>query len=179
MPFLCFSLAGACHDARVASSQTSQSAARAGPAIRRVLASASVAGVLGLAFWLVFSIGSGSRFFAGDTCGGPAGCLMVAVFAVLAGLLAIVVVAWPLLRVAGVRPAWPVALLGPFIALSAYREFTLLADHGLVPGLWILLAVSYAAAAVITAPRLYQYWSAVAAMAVVALDLAMALVAGR
>jgi hypothetical protein len=173
-------LAYACHDARVASGPTSQGGARAGPAIRRVLASACVAGGLGLAFWLVFYIGSRSRFTGGGTCGGgPWGCLMVAIIGVLAGVLAIFVVAWPLLRAAGVRPAWPVALLGPVVAIMTYGAFVKLTDRWQLTGVWIVLAVSYAAAAVITSPRLYRYGSAAVAMAVIALDLAMRLVAGR
>jgi hypothetical protein len=110
------------------------------PAIRRVLASACVAG--------------------------------------LVGLIAIVVLAWPLLHLAGVRPAWPVALLGPFVATSTYYEFLTLVDRSFVTGLWILLAISYAAAAVITAPRLYKYGSAAVAMAVVALAIATRIVRG-
>jgi len=68
-------------------------------------------------------------------------------------------------------PAWPVAVLGPFIAVNSYRAF-LLADRSLIRGLWIVLAISYAAAAVITAPRIYRYWSAVVGIAVVAIDVA-------
>jgi len=145
----------------------------AGPAIRRVLASACVAGALGLVFWLVYYIGSRSRFTGDGTCGGgPWGCLIVAIAAVLAGILVIFVVAWPLLHAVGVRPAWPVALVGPVIAMSSYVEFIRLADRSLVTGLWILLAVSYAAAAVITAPRIYRYGSAAVGIAVVAVILA-------
>jgi hypothetical protein len=142
------------------------------PAIRRVLASASVAGGLGLVFWLVINVGARLHVTAGLTCGGgPWGCLGLAILGGLAGLLAIVVLAWPLLHAVGVRPAWPVALVGPIVAISAYREFLTLVDRSLVTGLWILLAISYTAAAVITAPRLYRYWSAAVAMAVIALDL--------
>lgn len=147
------------------------------PAISRVLASAGVAGGLGLMFWLVFYVGSRSHVGAGFACGGG-GCLFLAIVGVLAGLVAIVVLAWPLLRLAGVRPAWPVALLGPIIAMNAYGEFLVLAERSLVTGLWILLAISYAAAAVITAPRLYRYGSAAVAMAVVALAIVTRIVHG-
>jgi hypothetical protein len=169
----------ACHDARVASSPTSQSGTLAGPAIRRALASACVAGGLGLLFWLVFHIGSRSLIKAGDCGGGPWGCLFVGIVAVLAGILVIVVVAWPLLRAVGVRPAWPVALVGPIIAMSAYPGYLTLAYRSQVPGLWILLALSYAAAAVVTAPHLYRYWSAAVGMTVIVLDLATRFLAGR
>lgn len=146
------------------------------PAILRVLASASVAGGLGLIFWLVLHVAS--RSHVGLTCGGGGGCLFLAIVGVLAGLVAIIVLAWPLLHLAGVRPAWPVALLGPFIAIVAYREFLLLVDRSLVTGLWILLAISYAAAAVITAPRVYRYGSAAVAMAVVALAIVTRILRG-
>jgi len=152
-----------------------------GPAIRRVLASACVAGGLGLVFWLVLYIGW-SRFTDGGTCGGAwgLGCLGVAIIAGLAGILAFIVLAWPLLHAARVRPAWPVALLGPVISFVTYYEYVKLVGGSLVTGLWIvLLAVSYAAAAVITAPRLYRYWSAAIAMAVIAMDLAMRHLPGR
>jgi hypothetical protein len=162
--------AGACDDASVAASQTSRGRLLGRPAIRRVLASASVAGGLGLVFMLVLYIGSRSHVTAGLTCGGGEwGCLGLALIGALAGMLAIVVLAWPLLHMAGVRPAWPVALAGPAVALVMSREYANLTGHALVTGLWIVLAFSYAAAAVITAPRLYRYWSLVVGIAVIAL----------
>jgi hypothetical protein len=138
------------------------------PAILRVLAAAGVGAGLGLVFWLVIYVGSRSHVASSFTCGGG-GCLFLAIVAGLAGLVAIVVLAWPLLHAVGVRPAWPVALVGPIIAIAAYREFVVLVDRSLVTGLWILLGISYAAAAVITAPRIYRYGSAAVAMAVIAL----------
>jgi hypothetical protein len=171
---------GACHDARVAASPVSRDETRAGPAIRRVVASGCVAGGLGLVLRLVFYIGSRSHLTGGGTCGGgPWGCLFVAIIGVLAGILVIFVVAWPLMHVAGVRPAWPVALLGPVVAIMTYGAFVKLTDQPLLTDLWIVLAVSYAAAAVITAPRVYRYGSAAVAMAVVALDLATRFLVGR
>jgi hypothetical protein len=103
------------------------------------------------------------------TCGGPWGCLGLAIIASLAALLAIVILAWPLLYAARVRPAWPVALIGPMVALVVSREYVKLADRSLLTSMWLVLAISYAAAAVISAPRLYRYWSAVVGMAVIAL----------
>jgi hypothetical protein len=163
----------------VASSQARPGQAVTREAILRVLASACIAGGLGLIFWLVFYIGSRSRFTAGNCGGGPWGCLGEAIVGGLLGILAIVLVAWPLLHAVGVRPAWPVALVGPGVALSGFREFVTLTNSSVVSGLWILLAVSYAAAAMITAPRLYRYWSAAVAMAVVALDLVTRFIGGR
>ena len=139
------------------------------PAIRRIAASAGVAGGLGLVLWLVALAGSRSHVTSGLTCTGPWGCLGLAIIASLAGFLAVVILAWPLLYAARVRPAWPVALIGPIVALVVSREYVKLADRSLLTGLWLVLAVSYAAAAVISAPRLYRYWSAVVALAVVAL----------
>jgi hypothetical protein len=139
------------------------------PAIQRVLASAGVAGGLGLALWLVVLAGSRSHVTSRLTCAGPWGCLGLAILASFAALLAIVVLAWPLLYAARVRPAWPVALIGPVVALIVSREYLKLADRSLLTSLWLVLAISYAAAAVISAPRLYRYWSAVVGIAVVAL----------
>jgi len=62
--------------------------------------------------------------------------------------------AWPLLRLAGVRPAWPVALIAlpvAFILGRAYQAFAGSPAWG-VPGLIVVPAVSYAAAALLTAP---------------------------
>jgi hypothetical protein len=165
-------LASACHDACVVAGQTGWRRVLGRPAIRRVLASATVAGGLGVVFMLVLYIGSRSHVTAGLTCGGEWGCLGLALIGALAGMLAIVVLAWPLLHMAGVRPAWPVALVGPVVALVLSREYGNLTGHTLVTGLWVVLAVSYAAAAVITAPRLYRYWSLVVGLAVIALYLA-------
>jgi hypothetical protein len=153
----------------VAPSQTGQRRLRVHPAIWRVAASGGVAGGLGLVLWLVVLAGSRSHATSRLSCSGPWGCLGLAVIASLAALLAIVILAWPLLYAARVRPAWPVALIGPVVALVASREYVKLADSSLLTGLWLVLAVSYAAAAVISAPRLYRYWSAVVAIAVVAL----------
>lgn len=154
----------------VTASQTGRRRLGVHPAIRRVVASAGVAGGLGLVPWLVVLAGSRSHVTAGLSCGGgPWGCLGLAIIASLAALLAIVILAWPLLYAAGVRPAWPVALIGPIVALVASREYMKLADGGLLTSLWFVLAISYAAAAVISAPRLYRYWSAVVGIAVVAL----------
>ena len=166
-------VAGACHDACVVTGQTGWRRLLGRPAVRRVLASASVAGGLGLVFMLVLDIGSGSHITAGLTCGGGEwGCLGLALIGALAGMLAIVVLAWPLLHAAGVRPAWPVALVGPVVTLVVSREYGDLTGQTPETGLWVVLALSYAAAAVITAPRLYRYWSLVVGIGVIALYLA-------
>jgi hypothetical protein len=153
----------------VAPSQAGRRPLGVHPAIRRLVASAGVGGGLGLILWLGALAGSRSHFTSGPACGGPAGCLELDIFASLAALLAIVILAWPLLYAARVRPAWPVALIGPIVALVASREYLKLADRSLLTSLWLVLAVCYAAAAVISEPRLYRYWSAVVALAVVAL----------
>ena len=154
---------------RVAPSQTRWRRLGVHPAIRRLVASAGVAGGLGLVLWLAVLAGSRSHVTSRLTCGSPWGCLGLAIIASLAALLAIVILAWPLLYAARVRPAWPVALIGPMVALVVSREYVKLADRSLLTSLWLVLAISYAAAAVISAPRLYRYWSAVVGMAVIAL----------
>jgi hypothetical protein len=154
----------------VAPSQTDRRRLGVHPAVRRVVASAGVAGGLGLVLWLVTFAGSRSHVTSRLTCGGDTGgCLELAIIGSIAALLAIVILAWPLLYAARVRPAWPVALIGPVVALVASREYLRLADSSLLTSLWLVLAISYAAAAVISAPRLYRYWSGVVALGVVAL----------
>jgi hypothetical protein len=156
----------------VAASQIAWGQLLGRPAVRRALTSATVAGGLGLVFRLFLYIGSRSHVTSRLTCAGEWGCLGLALIGVLAGTLAIVVLAWLLLHAAGVRPAWPVALAGPVVALVAGREYLNLTGQTLVAGFWIVLALSYSAAAVITAPRLYRYWSLVVGVAVIALYIA-------
>jgi hypothetical protein len=130
--------------------------------LRRVLTAGAVAGGLGLAFWLVADAVTRSRFARLSCHLGRPGCttfvgvigLYAGLLAAFAGVLAIVVLAWPLLHAAGVRPAWPVALAGPVVAMAAsgaYLRFVP-APHGaaVVP---IVLAISYTAAAAITSTR--------------------------
>jgi hypothetical protein len=164
--------AGGCDDACVVASQTAWGRLLRRPAVRRVLTSAAVAGGLGLVFRLVLYVGSRSHVTSRLTCAGEWGCLGLALIGVLAAMLAIVLLAWLLLHATGVRPAWPVALAGPVVTFVADRAYLNLTGQTLAAGLWIVLALSYAAAAVMTAPRLYRYWSLVAGVAVIALYLA-------
>jgi hypothetical protein len=81
-------------------------------------------------------------------------CLGDAVAGVLVVLAALAVLAWPLLRLAGVRPAWPAALIAlpvAFILARAYQAFTGTPAWD-VPGVIGVPAASYAAAALLTAP---------------------------
>jgi hypothetical protein len=145
-----------------------------GPATSRLIAAGGVAGGLGVAYWLVVYIGAKSRAFSNLGCAQqqPWGCLGLVIIGVLAGLSAIALLAWPLLRVAGVRPAWPVALVGPVIAAILSRAYEDLGqDPFRAAGIAVVLAVSYAAAAVITKPDVYRYWSAGTALGVLALYL--------
>jgi len=156
----------------VVASHTGRRRLLGSPAIRRLLASAGVAAGLGIVLRLVVYLGSRSHATAGLTCGGGEwGCLGLAIAATFASILAVVLLAWPLLYAAGVRPAWPVVLVGPVVSFLLSRVYINLADKTLPGGLWLVLALSYAAAAVITAPRLYRFWSPVVAVAVVALYL--------
>lgn len=72
----------------------------------------------------------------------------------MAAAVLLVVLAWPLLWLARVRPAWPVALTAlpvGFILAHAYTAF-IGAPYSLVPGIIVIPACSYSVAALLTAP---------------------------
>ena len=79
----------------------------------------------------------------GLECTQPAGYFGVAVA---------VAMGWPLLLLAGVRPAWPVALLGPFLSFVPVTIILSLQFSRLLPYLvFVACAVSYAVAAYVVA----------------------------
>lgn len=100
-------------------------------------------------------------------------CLGNALLIVFAGLCGAAVTMWPLLRLAWVLPAWPVALVGPVIAVLlafvlTYRQ--LLTDW---PPIWIIMImVAYGLAALITDGRLAGRWRLVVIGGLLALALA-------
>ncbi|MFE5810557.1 hypothetical protein [Streptomyces sp. NPDC056491] len=109
----------------------------------------------------------------------PWGCLWFTLLMLAAVPLAGTLVAWMLLRVAGVRPAWRVAALGGVLALLAEYLYsragggTLLASYA-VP---LLLAAAYAAAAAVALPGVgsLRRWGALAAALLLAWPLTAAL----
>jgi hypothetical protein len=94
--------------------------------------------------------------------GGGLECLGTALIVGVAALVAAAIVAWIGLHLIGVRPAWPVALLGPPAALAAGRIGDLLPipDDVLpgwlysVGGLSAAAAFGYLAAALVTDRRI-------------------------
>jgi hypothetical protein len=122
--------------------------------VERALIAAAVGGGLGAVVWLVAVVVARS-VSRSTTCQQQAwGCLGDAIAGFAVAVVVLAVLAWPLLRLAGVRPAWPVALVAlpvAFILVHAYEAF-----GGILAGDttgWILiLAISYAAAAVLTEP---------------------------
>jgi hypothetical protein len=87
-----------------------------------------------------------------DCTGEGMQCLGDAVGIILLGLIGAALTMWPLLRLAGVRPAWPVVLAGPFTFVLALPVFRwLLPDY---PALWVVgIMLAYAVAAWLTDGR--------------------------
>ncbi len=95
-------------------------------------------------------------------------CLGFALVGYYATPVLSVLLGWPLLRWAGVRPAWPVALTAP-IAMWGLHSLLRITIGLSLPGLVAVVAAGYGVAALATAPRLRWPWRASVAVAVVAL----------
>jgi hypothetical protein len=81
---------------------------------------------------------------------GKMGCMGLAVIGVPVLAVGIVLVVGPLLRLAGVRPAWPIVLVGPLIALiigHMYQRYFLNGAPLTLLAASLGVAGSYAAAA--------------------------------
>jgi hypothetical protein len=132
-----------------------------------------------IALWLFISYGMQSRLFGNlynstsDRLGcGKMGCLGLAVISLPVLAAGIVFLAGPLLRLAGVRPAWPIVLVGPAIALTLgymYQRYFL--DGALLTLLAasVGIAGSYAVAALLTMPEGHRFLRIGLAVAIVAL----------
>ncbi|WP_290049754.1 hypothetical protein [Amycolatopsis solani] len=124
--------------------------------VRRCLV-AAVSGVLGtLALWALP---------AKDLCTGAA-CFFVALLAVPLMVLGAGLLAYALMALARVRPAWPVALVGPATLLAVT---TTVVVPGSLPAFLALIAGSYAFAALVTADELPNAWRVALAAPVVVL----------
>ncbi|WP_103355450.1 hypothetical protein [Amycolatopsis sp. CA-128772] len=98
-------------------------------------------------------------------CTGPA-CLLVGMVVAPLVLFGAAALAWVLLALARVRPAWPVALVGPLTVLAVVTTVT-----GW-EAFWVFAAVaaaSYAFAALVTADGLPRAWRVAPALPVVVL----------
>jgi hypothetical protein len=128
------------------------------PRLRRALAGAAVGTGLVLVWRLIFRLAPNwpPRIGRGDQCR-DFGCALGAALTSLVLTLAVViassmVVGWVVLRAIRVRPAWPVAILGPVLgwAILALAGQAQSGSVGwLVPG----MAVGYGLAGLISAPR--------------------------
>ncbi|WP_327087178.1 hypothetical protein OIE66_33335 [Nonomuraea sp. NBC_01738] len=106
------------------------------------------------------------------------GCLGVGLYIFLGVAVAMVIAAWPVMWLFRVRPAWRVALLGPFVVAGLYYVITLLPLPSLpdlspeIPVGALCMAIGYAVAAWTTAPdpdaRPYPWPLRLAPLAVVA-----------
>jgi hypothetical protein len=126
---------------------------------RRAVAGAAVGGGLWLAAYLVLRVPDWSSVFAHAQCQSqqPWGCLGLAIAGAFALQLALVLLPWPLLSLARVRPAWQpagVGLLAAFVGYAMYGSLNM--ESPLHGGPWsaLLSALLYGAAALAT----YDGW---------------------
>lgn len=106
-------------------------------------------------------------------CGGFIGCLGSLVHVWEVGRWVAIVLAWPLLYVLRVRPAWPVAIAGGLF-LVAIWEFALssVPPLGIVIDLIVLSAlIAYSCAVLVAGRELTRPWRAAIAAAFLALYL--------
>jgi hypothetical protein len=148
----------------------------------RVLIAAGVPAVIGVAVWLPLNDGAWDRplTFLGAHLGcetSKMGCLGPAILGIAALAVAGCAATGALLRLAGVRPAWPVALAGPVIALLLGTAFqgSFLASALSLPGLGLglVLAISYGAAAYLTMPGGRAVWRITTGLSLLAVVLVL------
>ncbi|WP_410669585.1 hypothetical protein [Amycolatopsis sp. cmx-4-68] len=128
---------------------------------RELLRRCLVAAVSGLLATLALR-----AFPASHLCVGPA-CLLVGLLVVPLVLFGAALLAYALLALARVRPAWPVALVGPLAALAVFT--TVLDPKGPFPVFAAVVAGCYALAALVTADGLPRAWRVALASPVVVL----------
>jgi hypothetical protein len=142
----------------------------------RVLIAGAVPASVAIAIWVSNSLGIWSHLVNSlkghlNCTNGKMGCLGPGLFLGVAVAVALPLLIGPLLRLAGVRPAWPVVVTGPVISLivgHAYQRFFPGAALTL-PILSLGLAASYAAAAFVTMPSDLRRWQAGVVIALIAL----------
>jgi hypothetical protein len=148
----------------------------------RVLIAAGVPAVIGVAVWLPLNDGAwdGPLNALGNHLGCQSsrmGCLGPAILGIAALAVAGCAATGALLRLAGVRPAWPVALAGPVIALLLGTAFqgSSLGRALSLPGLdlGLVLAISYGAAAYLTMPGGRAVWRITTGLSLLAVVLVL------
>jgi len=111
-------------------------------------------GGLGAVVWLVAAVVA-RPVSRSTTCQQQAwGCLGDAIAGFAVAVVVLAVLAWPLLRLAGVGPAGPGAQGARPVAVTLVHAYEVFGGilAGDAPGWILILAVSYAAAAVLTEP---------------------------
>ncbi|WP_410641183.1 hypothetical protein [Amycolatopsis sp. lyj-346] len=98
-------------------------------------------------------------------CDGPA-CLIVGIIAVPALVFGVALLAWAIMAVGRIRPAWPVALGGPLVFFALVST---VADLPNTVVFFVVAAASYAYAALVTADALPRAWQVALAAPVVVL----------
>lgn len=129
------------------------------PRLRRGLVGAATGAGLVLAWWVVFLIWPGvPRLvdFQGDChqigCAiGNAIVSLILTIALVTGLS--IAVGWIVLAAVGVRPAWPIAVVGPIFGWIIVQLTNGIADGGSVLWLTVVFAVGYGVAGLLSAPR--------------------------
>jgi hypothetical protein len=139
----------------------------------RCARAAAVGGGLGVLLVLVLVLPDWKDSDSG--CPSNELCLGIGFLLVPVLVLLTAIVAWPLLRAVGVRPAWAPALVGPFIAWALFESVLEQMDGPNTPD-WafpaiVLLAVliGYTGGAFISAPGLSPRWRVPAIVVFVAL----------
>lgn len=120
--------------------------------LARALIAGGLAGGLSVLMWLIVSVFILERSASCQSQG--LDCLGELLVGFVAAAVMLVVLAWPLLWLARVRPAWPVALAAlpvGFILAHVYAAF-IGAPYWLAPGIIVIPACSYAVAALLTTP---------------------------
>jgi hypothetical protein len=133
-----------------------------------------VGGGLSLLVHLVLRLPHWSHDFNGLACHReqPWGCLGLAVLGICLLAIALIALPWPLLALAGVRPAWQPAGVGALTVLAGYFMYGALIVNsplrGGVAASVLLPAILYAAAALATGDtwRGPRKWLAVAAVVI-------------
>jgi hypothetical protein len=90
-----------------------------------------------------------------DLCTGPA-CLLIGLVVAPLLVFGAASLAWVLMALARLRPAWPVALVGPLVGLSLFT--TVLDMSSPFPVFAAVVTGCYALAALITADGLPRAW---------------------
>ncbi|MCT9931018.1 hypothetical protein N5079_12395 [Planotetraspora sp. A-T 1434] len=131
------------------------------PAKRMLLA--GVVGIILPVSLLAWALLMVTLFPESAQCGEYTGCLGYLVAAWVAGRWVAIAVAWPLLFLLRVRPAWPVAILAALFLMAIWRLADALWAVDIDATLTLILlsgVIAYPFAALVATPRLPRPWRA-------------------